>query len=139
MHGLNWTVSCVVLSLVSFYKHNSFTNFNVYKTISITRSHHEEVTTHETRPGPNPIHPPLHTSNLAFNLMNAEFLFYLIRGYVKRRQTFHSSISNLSLNLNSKAHVWNWTVKLCLPITIALTIIQYIQSYNHTIIQSYNT
>ena len=93
-----------------------------------------------TRPAPGPIpnHPPLHTSNLAFNLMNVEFLFYLARSYVKRRLTFHSSISNLSLKLNSKARVWDWTVELCLPTTIALTIIQYIQSYNHTIILSYN-
>ncbi|KAF3422071.1 hypothetical protein E2986_13996 [Frieseomelitta varia] len=68
------------------------------------QSHHEEVTTHETRPGPNPNHPPLHASNSAF-LRNAEILFYLARVYEQRRQRFNSAISNLSLNLNSKAHV----------------------------------
>ncbi|KAF3425881.1 hypothetical protein E2986_10715 [Frieseomelitta varia] len=61
--------------------------------ISITRSHHEEVTTHEIRPGPNPNHPPLHSDNSTF-LRNAEILFYLARGYEQRRQTSHSSISN---------------------------------------------
>ncbi|KAF3422770.1 hypothetical protein E2986_11345 [Frieseomelitta varia] len=74
----------------------------VCKTISITRSHHEEVTTHETHPGPNPNHPPFHVNNSAF-LRNAEILFYLARDYDQRRQTFSSSISNLCLRL--KAHV----------------------------------
>ena len=86
------------------------------------------MTTHETRPGPSPNHPPLHANYSAF-LRNAEILFYVARGYEQRRQTFHSSISNLNLNLNSKAHVWDWTSELCLSTTIALTVIQYIQSY----------
>ena len=88
-----------------------------------------------TRPalGPIPNHPPLHSNNSAF-LRNAEILFYLARGYEHRRQTFHSSISNLSLNLNSKAHVWDWTMKLCLP--------NHDRVNNHTVytlIQSYIT
>ena len=84
-------------------------------------------------PSPNPKHPPLHANNSAF-LRNAEILFYLTRGYEQRRQTFHNSISNLSLNLNSEAHVWDWTMELCLPnYVFALTIIQYTESYNHTL------
>ena len=39
---------------------------------------------------------------------------------------------NLRLNLNTKAHVWDWTMEHCLP-NNALTIIQYIQSYSHTL------
>ena len=80
-----------------------------------------------------------------FNLMNAEFLFYLARGYIQRRQSFHSSISSLNLNLNSKTQVWAWIMELCLPnnrinnrIPIALTIGSSLtQSYNRYSICNY--
>ena len=96
-------------------------------------------------PGPNPNHPPLHANNSAF-LMNAEILFYLARGYVQRRQTFDSSISNLSLSLNSKACISDWTMELCLPnndrvnnhtLHTLHTIIHYIHYIHY--IQSYIT
>ncbi|KAF3419760.1 hypothetical protein E2986_13695 [Frieseomelitta varia] len=70
--------------------------------ISITRSHHEEVTTHETRPGPNPNHPPLHSNCTRHSEGMPRFYSTWPE---ERRQMFHSSVSNLGLNLNSKAHV----------------------------------
>ena len=90
---------------------------------------------------PSPIHPSLH-ANSAFNLMNTEFFFYMARYYVKRGETFHSSISSLNLNLTLKRKYkiepWNSVSQHCNVGRInnefiSRTNIYYIKSYNHTI------
>ena len=94
------------------------------------------MTTHETHPGPTPNHPPLHANNSAF-LRNAEILFYLARGYEQSRSIVQ--FQNLSLNLNSIAHVWDWTMELCPPNNDRVnnhTVYALIQSYityHHTL------